>query len=100
MASIPGTEGMSHAEIAADIEQGGRFVVFPYAFSVLIMTFYRETKVQYIRAGEGTFGKALPYLALTALLSWWGFPWGPIRGIQALFHLLSGGRDVTDEVWR
>lgn len=29
--------------------------------------------------------------AWTLVFGWWGFPWGPIRTIQALIHNLSGG---------
>ncbi len=31
----------------------------------------------------------------TLLLGWWGFPWGPIRTIRALYHNLSGGESMS-----
>lgn len=97
--SIKGTEGLSNEQIGAEIAKGGKFVVFPYAISILIMTFYRKSDVHFIKAGEGTFGKALPYVLLSSFFGWWGFPWGLVRTPQALFHCLSGGEDVTDEMF-
>ncbi|MED5373416.1 MAG: hypothetical protein VX899_20520 [Myxococcota bacterium] len=97
--SIKGIEGMSDADIQNEVAKGGRFVVFPYAISILIMTFYRKSDVHFIKADESAFGKAFPYILLSGVMGWWGLPWGLIRTPQALFHCFSGGEDVTDEVF-
>lgn len=86
---------MSDALIREEVGKGAKFVVFEYAISILIMTFKRSSDVHFIRAGEGTFGKALPYTALTLFAGWWGIPWGPIYSVMALVTNLGGGRDVT-----
>ena len=31
----------------------------------------------------------------TLLFGWWGFPWGPIRTVQALAHNVSGGKTIS-----
>jgi hypothetical protein len=36
---------------------------------------------------------------VSLLLGWWGVPWGLIWTPMTIFTNLSGGQDVTDEVW-
>ncbi len=98
MAEIDGIEGMSGADLARELDRGGRFVTFSYCVSIVLMTFKRPSKVFFVRAGEGTFGKSLPYTLLSLVVGWWGFPWGPIYTLWALVSNLGGGTDVTDEV--
>ncbi|HNN94812.1 MAG TPA: hypothetical protein PKI03_21195 [Pseudomonadota bacterium] len=98
MAEIIGIEGMSDIEIKHEIEKGGRFVIFEYTISILIMTFKRPTGVYFIRAGESAAMKALPWTLLTLVLGWWGIPWGFIYTPMALFTNLSGGKDVTQHM--
>ena len=78
---------------------GARFMVFPYLISLAI-TFERYSEVRLVRPGEPTRLAALPYLLPTLLLGSWSFPRGPISSIGALYHILNGGKDVTDEVLR
>ena len=96
--SIKGIEGLSYAALEQELASGGRFVVFEYVVSVLIMSFKRSSDIHFIRAGEGTFGKGLPYTLVALLLGWWGFPWGLIWTPMALVTNFGGGRDVTDAV--
>ncbi len=98
MAQIDGLEGLDGAALAREMDRGGRFVTFSYCVSIVLMTFKRPSKIFFIRAGEGTFGKSLPYTLLTLVVGWWGFPWGPIYTVWALVANLGGGTDVTDEV--
>lgn len=98
MAQVHGIEGMSNAQIHQELASGARFVVFPYAISIVIMTFRRSSDVHFVRKGEGTLGMALPYILITLFLGWWGFPWGPIWSITSLVQNLGGGKDVTAEL--
>jgi len=98
MGAIAGTEGMSGDDLARELDRGGKFVVFQYTISIVIMTFKRSSSVRFVKAGEGTFAASLPYTLLTLFFGWWGIPWGPIYSIGALFSNLSGGKDVTSEV--
>lgn len=73
--NLPDT-GLSPQELKFGIERGGRFVVFQYCVSALIITFRRNTSVQFIKAGESAAIKSLPYTLLSLVLGWWGIPWG------------------------
>ena len=95
---INGAEGMTIEDIELELDKGGKFVVFPYCISILIMTFRRGSDIYFIKAGEGTFGLSIRYTLLSLLFGWWGIPWGPIYTIGAIFTNLFGGKDVTYEL--
>jgi hypothetical protein len=96
--AIVGIEGMTREQLELEVRRGGRFVVFLYCISVLIMTFRRGSEVHFLRSGDGAIGRGLPYTLLTLFLGWWGIPWGPIYTVQCLATNLGGGKDVTDAV--
>lgn len=89
---------MTSAEIRQEIQTGGKFVVFQYTISIIVMTFRRNSNIYFIRSGEGTFGKSIGCTLISLLLGWWGIPWGPIYTIGSIFTNLSGGKDITGEV--
>lgn len=98
MAKIIGIDGMSGSQLSWELENGGKFVVFEYCFSILIMTFKRGSDIYFIKKDDGTFGKSIGYTLVTFFLGWWGIPWGPIYSFGALATNLGGGKDVTAEV--
>ncbi len=95
---IKGIEGMTTADVKAEVERGGKFVIFQYCISIIVLTFKRSSDVYFIRAGEGTFGAGIGYSLLALFLGWWGIPWGPIYTIGALANNFGGGKDVTDAI--
>lgn len=95
---INGVDGMSVADVRSEVARGGKFVIFQYCISILIMTFRRGSDIHFIRADEGTFGVSIGYTLVSLLLGWWGIPWGPIYTIGAIFTNLRGGIDVTQEI--
>ncbi len=95
---IIGIEGLTVQDLNKAIRQGGKFVVFPYCISVILLTFKRSSDIYFVHAGENPIGKSLAYTLMSLLLGWWGIPWGPIYTLEALFVNLTGGRDVTQEV--
>ena len=95
---IIGTDGMSPTELRAALAAGGRFVVFSYTISILIMTFRRSTAIYFYRAHESAMPRAALFSLLTLLLGWWGIPWGPIYTLTSLGINLGGGKDVTGAV--
>jgi hypothetical protein len=95
MAQIQGISGMSPSEIVFELNRGGRFVVYRYCFSALIVTVMQGTDVYFIRANQSRIVKGLPWTLLTLVVGWWGIPWGPIPTIHALWINLQGGTDVT-----
>lgn len=84
--------------LVQEVEAGGRFVIFTYCISVLILTFKRPSEIVFLRRDQDGAGQAIGYSILSGLLGWWGIPWGPIWTIAALIGNARGGRDVTREV--
>jgi len=95
---IVGLEGMSMQDLSWEMDKGGRFVVFTYCISILVMTFKRPSKVFFVRGGHSAIGYGLPYLLISGLFGWWGIPWGPIYTLEAIINALSGGKDITKEM--
>lgn len=98
MAEIKGIEHYTDQTLMQEVQRGGRFVVYEYCFSIIIMTFKRGSDVYFVRADESRFMKGLGFTMISLLFGWWGFPWGFIYTPMALFTNLGGGRDVTNEI--
>ena len=95
---ILGMDGLTDQQINEDLQNGGKFVIYRYTISIIILTFRRSSDVYYIRPGQNAVVKGLGWTVLTFLLGWWGIPWGPIYSIGCLGTNLSGGKDVTKEI--
>lgn len=95
---INGIEGLSSEQINEELQRGGKFVVYQYCISIIVMTFKRGSDIFFIREGESAFAKGIGYTILSLILGWWGFPWGPIYTISSVFNNCRGGKDVTEEV--
>lgn len=93
MIRIEGVAGLSEADVRQQVQAGARFVVFRWALSILVLSFRRTSPIYFVRPGERPLG--WKYTALTLVVGWWGFPWGPISTIQSLLTNLRGGIDVT-----
>lgn len=98
MAKINGIENMSGTELSLELQKGGKFVVYEYCISIVVLTFFRSSNITFVKADDSRVGKGLGYTILTFILGWWGIPWGPIRSIQAIITNFKGGKDVTDRV--
>ena len=85
--------------IATAVQNGSRFVVYPYCVSIVVLSFRRSSGVKLVPP-RGRAWTGLPYVLITLLLGWWGIPWGPIWSLQCLSASLKGGRDVTGLVVR
>ena len=95
---IIGTESLSDQEINLEIQRGGKFVVYQYCISLLIMTFKRSSNIYFIKVGENSIAKGAMYSLISVLIGWWGIPWGPIYTISSIYSNLRGGKDVTSEL--
>jgi hypothetical protein len=93
--STPTLASMSPQELEFEIQRGGRFVVYQYCVSLLVVTFRRNAPVKFLRAGESATVKGLPFTLLTLAFGWWGFPWGFIYTPQVIYKNLKGGTDIT-----
>lgn len=98
MAQIIGINGMTVEQLNAELAKGAKFVVFEYCISIVIMTFRRGSDVHFVKSDESTLSKSIGFTLLTVVLGWWGFPWGPIYSIGALYTNITGGKDVTQDV--
>lgn len=97
---IDGIEGMTAAEINAEVAKGGKFVVYQYCISIVVMTFRRSSGVYFIKANENAVVVGAGYTLLSLVAGWWGIPWGPIYTIGALVTNFRGGKDVTKEIMK
>jgi hypothetical protein len=95
---IRNIEGMSAEDLQCEEKKGGRFIYFPYTISLIILTFKRTSGVYLIKNNESVTAKGLPFIILSAIFGWWGFPFGPRYTIESIRTNLNGGKDVTDEV--
>jgi hypothetical protein len=98
MATIKNIEGMTVDDLNRELATGGKFVVFEYCISIVVMTFKRGSDIYFIRAGESTVKYSIGFTLLTLLLGWWGIPFGPIYTIWALVVNFKGGKDITQDV--
>ena len=92
---LRGIEGLSCQQIRAEIPRGARFVYFEYCISAILITFKRHSDVYYLRPGQRSIGKSLPFSLVSFLLGWWGIPWGPIHTVSSLVTNFGGGEEVT-----
>jgi len=75
---------MSPAELQTAVAQGGRFVVFQYCVSLLVVSLKRSSPLYFIRPGESAFTRSLPYTLISFVAGWWGIPWGPIWTLMTM----------------
>ena len=95
---IVGIEGMTGEELDRELDRGGRFVLYEYCISVLVLTFRRPSNIHFLRGHEGGLSKGIGFSCVSLLFGWWGIPWGPIYTIATVATNMAGGKDVTNEV--
>jgi len=95
---IHGTENLTPDMLKFEIERGGRFVVFTYCVSILVLSFKRTSGIYFLKAEDSATGKGLLFSLISLLFGWWGIPWGPIWTIGSLVTNTRGGVNVTSQV--
>ena len=90
--------GLSFSELQREINSGGKFVMYSYAVSIIVMTFKRPSGIYFVRSGENAVAKGLRYSLISLVFGWWGIPWGPIYTIGSFITNFGGGKNVTDEI--
>jgi hypothetical protein len=96
---VRGLSDATAGELSRELAAGGRLVYFEYCISVIFLTFRKPSRVYLLRPGQFGWWRGLPYSLVSLLLGWWGLPWGLIYTPLTLVTNLSGGRDVTAEIW-
>lgn len=97
---VVGLGDMTVSQLRDEVARGGRFKIYEYCVSVLILTFKRNSSIYFIKSGESDPDEKISLSLLTLLLGWWGLPFGPIYTIAALATNFSGGKDVTEDIMR
>ena len=90
--------GLSPENLQQEVKEGGKFIYYPYAISLLLITIKRTSCVYLVRKRENAFTKGLRFTIISALFGWWGFPFGPKHTFNYIRTNVKGGKDVTDEV--
>ena len=85
-------------QLAAELRNGGRFIVYRYTISLIFLSSRRSSEVFFFRARESRFAKGIPYTLCSLVFGWWGLPWGPLFTLESLATNLIGGEDVTEKV--
>lgn len=93
--TIKGIRGMTIPQIQDEIKSGGKFVRFPFCISLVVVSFRYASAVYLIKRDETALRKGFPFALVSALLGWWGIPWGPVYTISCLLAVVNGGKDVT-----
>lgn len=95
---IRNIDGLSPEQLQQEVEKGGKFIYYPFALSLIVVTFKRVSGVYLIRNKESAVTRGLRFSLLSLLFGWWGFPFGPKFTLESIRTNFSGGKDVTDEV--
>jgi len=85
-------------EILFELDRGAKLVIYQYVISIVILTFRRNSPLQFVPADSSPAAKSVPWTLLTFFLGWWGIPFGLIWTPMALYKNLNGGTDVTPAV--
>lgn len=91
-------EGLTGSQLDFELQRGAKFVLYQYCISLLVVTLKRPSDIYFVKGGESSVGKGVPFTLLSLVAGWWGIPWGPIYTIQSVYNNFSGGKDVTQEV--
>jgi hypothetical protein len=98
MAAIKNLNGLTVEQVNDEISRGGRFVMYQYTISLIVITLHRSSDIYFIPAGEKSIGQGFPFTLVSLVFGWWGLPWGPIRTLSSIGCNLSGGKNITQEV--
>ncbi|MES2470075.1 MAG: DUF4339 domain-containing protein [Verrucomicrobiota bacterium] len=93
-----GAEGLTAGQVVEMVRAGGRFVIWQFNFSLVVLSFKRSSGIQFLRPGESGAGACFGYSSISALFGWWGFPWGILWTPLCLFRNMMGGQDVTEPI--
>jgi hypothetical protein len=96
---IHGIDKLSLRELEQELTNGGCFVFYEYCISLVFITLRRPTDIYFLRGNDAGLLRGIPFVLISLFLGWWGLPWGIIYTPLTIFTNLSGGHDVTAEVW-
>lgn len=94
---IKGLDNLSVAELNKELSEGGKFVVFPYAVSLLVVTLRETSDIYFVKGDESMVKYGFKYMFVSLLLGRWRILWVAIYTIRSIVREFTG-RDVTKEV--
>lgn len=86
-------EGLTPFEINLLVQQGGKFVMFPY-LSGLVRKF-KFSNIYFVRPGEHSLKYAFKHFFTNANLTLDNFPFWPVNIFKSIYFLIIGGKDYT-----
>lgn len=95
---IKGIEHFTAEQLQAEVQRGGKFVVYQYCISILITSFKRNSHIYFIPAKQTAPKRSLAFIGISLLVGWWSLPWGPILTWRTVAANMRGGIDVTQHV--
>lgn len=95
---IKNTGGKTVYDLQKEINDGSRFVYYPYTLSLGFFSFRCKSAVYLIRPNETRITRRSFFTLLSFLFGWWGIPSGPKHTIKAIRTNFRGGKNVTEEV--
>jgi hypothetical protein len=98
-AKIFGAKNMPPSQLIFEIEQGAKFVMYEYCFSLGVWSSKLPSNIYYVRTGEREWWRAIGFSIISL---GGGLLLSPICTIKTIVNNLSGGIDVTEDVvrWR
>jgi hypothetical protein len=94
---IIGVEGKTIEEVIAMARVGGKFVIFEYCISPLIVTLDYDSNIYFIDINEDTRSLGFRYSMISLLFGWESL-FGLIHAIRCIMVNFRGGKDVTHQV--
>jgi hypothetical protein len=95
---IKNIDGLSAADLQEEVNNGARFVYFPFTISLIVVTFKRTSGVYLVRKHKEAVIRSIPFTMISLLFGWWGFPFGPKYTWESIRTNVAGGKEVTDDV--
>jgi hypothetical protein len=95
---IKNTGGMSVDDVQEIVNNGGRFVYYPYTLSFGFFSFRLKSALYLIHPDQKKTRKRYYFIMLSFLFGWWGVPFGPGYTLKAIRTNLRGGKNMTNEV--
>ena len=72
---IIGTDHLTNEQVKHELSKGGKFVIYQYAVSLLVVSFKRSSDIYFVTSDRPFTGPRLGYTLLSLIAGWWGVPW-------------------------
>ena len=92
-------DNFSVDELRNEIQNGGRFIIFPYCISLIFaVTLKRFSPAIFFKNGESILEFKNKYNLVSCVFGWWCIPWGPMETIANIKINNKGGIDIIEDI--